>query len=47
VKADNTGDHYDIPIMNVIGYQCVAPGDYAELKTHHAYLHNELNKKAK
>lgn len=35
----------DIHLLDAIGYQCVAPSFYADIKTHHRALHTELNKK--
>lgn len=45
VRSSNTGDNHDISIVDLIGYQCVAPDDYAKIKTHHEALHKALNKK--
>lgn len=40
--GDSVGWFYTI---DMIGFQCVSPADYAKIKTHHEVLHRELNKK--
>lgn len=39
-EGDSKGFYYTI---DMIGWQCVSPEAYADLKTHHQILHRELN----
>jgi hypothetical protein len=36
----------DITTVDMIGYTCVSPKDFAAAESHHDILHRELNKKS-
>lgn len=38
------GTHHDMNTIDMIGYTCVSPRHLAEIKTHHAVLHDKINK---
>lgn len=44
VHTYDPNTRYDITLIDGIGYQCLGPGAYGKIKTHHEVLHKELNR---
>lgn len=47
IPSDKTKKEFDMPIKDMLGYICVSPDHFGEIKKHHNDLHKQLDKKAK
>lgn len=36
--------HFDLPVASMIGWACVRPSDFGQVKSHHEILHREINR---
>ena len=43
IPTDPKKNHYDLPVKEMLGYQCLDPEFFGESKKHHKQLHVELD----